>query len=144
MPDIDLLRLLAGLALALTFGGMTFFSALMAPLIFTQLPLETAAPFIRRVFPWYYLVMGATSLVAALALLIQGHHSALAILLALVVLGFTLARQVLMPRINQARDLEAQGDREAGARFARLHRLSVVINALQWLAVVFALGALLA
>ena len=40
------LDLLAGLSLALTFGGMTFFSAVMAPLIFTRLPSEAAGAFI--------------------------------------------------------------------------------------------------
>ena len=49
----SILTLLAGLALALTWGGMTFFSAVMAPLVFTKLPLETAGAFIREVFPWH-------------------------------------------------------------------------------------------
>jgi hypothetical protein len=52
----------AGLTLALAFGGMTFFSAVMAPLVFTKLPFDTAGAFIRQVFPWYYLTIGAVSL----------------------------------------------------------------------------------
>jgi len=42
----------------LTWGGMTFFSTVMAPFVFTKLPLETAGPFIRAVFSWYYLAIG--------------------------------------------------------------------------------------
>jgi hypothetical protein len=45
------------------------------------------------------------------------------------------SRQVLMPRINQARDAEILGEFGAGRRFRRLHLVSVVINALQWVAV---------
>jgi hypothetical protein len=39
--------------------------------------------------------------------------------------------QVLMPRINLARDLGLAGDTSAAAWFSRLHRLSVPINAAQ-------------
>ena len=34
--------LIAGLALAVAFGGMTFFSAVLAPLVFAKLPAATA------------------------------------------------------------------------------------------------------
>ena len=65
-----------------------------------------------------------------------------AALSALTLAGFVLARQVLMPRINRARDGEVAGDPGAGLRFQRLHRLSVVINGLQWLALLAALWIL--
>jgi hypothetical protein len=38
---------------------MTFFSAVMSPLVFAKLPLKVAGPLIRQVFPCYYLTMGA-------------------------------------------------------------------------------------
>jgi len=69
MSHLFNLELLAGLALALTWDGMSFLSAVMAPLVFTKLPFESASAFIREVFPWYYLTMGATTLVALLTLL---------------------------------------------------------------------------
>ena len=146
MEQISLTDIIAGLALALTFGGMTFFSAVMAPLVFTRLPAETAGTFIRALFPWYYLTMGATSLVAlgALALGASQMASWAAGLTALVLLGFIYVRQFLMPMINRARDAELAGDSEAGARFSRLHRSSVVINALQWFAMLAALVMVLA
>jgi hypothetical protein len=46
---------LTTLALGGLFGGILAFSALFAPLVFTKLPMEHAGPFIRAVFPWYYL-----------------------------------------------------------------------------------------
>ena len=145
MDPSTITRLIAGLSLALTFGGMTFFSAVVAPLVFSKLPSATAGAFIRQVFPWYYLSMGVTTLVALLALL-TGARSDTAwatALTAAVLAGFVLARQVLMPRINRARDAEAQGDPTAGRRFRRLHGASVAVNGLQWLAVLVALAMVL-
>ncbi len=134
-------QLVAGLALALTFGGMTFFSAVLTPLVFTKLPLKVAGPFIRQVFPWYYLSMGVTVLVALAALLLAagGKPTWEVALAALVLAGFGIARQVLMPLINRARDAELAGHYAAARRFRRLHLVSVVINAFQWLAVLAAL-----
>ena len=60
-------------------------------------------------------------------------------LTAFVLVGFVYARQVLMPQINHARDAELRGSAGAARRFARLHRISVIINGLQWLAVFTAL-----
>lgn len=141
MTALTLSYLIAGLALAVTFGGMTFFSAVMAPLVFTKLPLPTAGSFIREVFPWYYLTMGATTLIALVAMVlgVVGLASWEASLTALVLLGFIYARQILMPQINRARDAELSGTAGAARRFTRLHRISVVINGLQWLAILTAL-----
>ncbi len=141
MENFSLSHLITGLSLALTFGGMTFFSAVMAPLVFTKLPFETAGAFIRQVFPWYYFTMGATTLVALLALLVNAGHTARweASLLALVLLGFIVARQLLMPLINRARDEELAGRAGAAQRFKRLHQTSVLINGVQWTAVLAAL-----
>ena len=141
MDQIPFSHIVTGVALALTFGGMTFFSGVMAPLVFIKLPVETAGAFIRALFPWYYLTMGVASLIAlvALALGTSGIASWEAGLTALVLLGFVYARQSLMPMINRARDAELAGDNKAGMRFSRLHRISVLINGLQWLAILTAL-----
>jgi hypothetical protein len=42
----------------------------------------------------------------------------------------------LVPRINQLRDEELAGDETAGAQFAKLHRLSVIINMVQLAALI--------
>ena len=137
MEQYPISQLVAGLALALTFGGMTFFSAVMAPLVFSKLPLKIAGPFIRQVFPWYYLTMGATILIALTALILGAGGSATweVALATFVLAGFAFAREVLMPLINGARGAEMDGRFGAARRFRRLHLMSVVINALQWLAV---------
>jgi hypothetical protein len=123
---------------------MTFFSGVVAPLVFTRLEPETAGRFIRALFPWYYLTLGATSLLALLVLLpAAGRHTVPIALTGLTAAGFVYARQFLMPRINRARDAHQAGDSAAGRRFERLHRWSVIINGVQWLAVLVALGMLL-
>ena len=130
-------HLVAALALALTFGGMTFFSAVVTPLVFAKLPMKFAGPFIRQVFPWYYLTMGAAILIALTALITGTGGSATweVAVATLVLAGFAFARQVLMPLINQARDAEMSGEFGAARRFRRLHLVSVVINGFQWVAV---------
>lgn len=57
---------------------------------------------------------------------------------ALVAALFVYARQLLMPRINRARDRELAGDDTAGATFRQLHLQSVVINGLQLLLLIVA------
>ncbi|MDJ0654668.1 MAG: DUF4149 domain-containing protein [Xanthomonadales bacterium] len=106
-------------------GSMLFFGGVMAPLIFIKLPADVAGPFIRQVFPVYYLVLAGLSLLAA-ALSYPLDGLAAAVLLA-VGAGFVAARQLLMPAINRHRDAQLAGE-GGGTSFDRLHRTSVVLN----------------
>ena len=63
---------------------------------------------------------------------------AISIASAVILLLFVYARQFLVPQINRARDLELDGDAQAGARFRKLHLQSVLINGLQLLLLVAA------
>ncbi len=141
MENIPVSHVITGLSLALTFGGMSFFSAVMAPLVFTKLPFDIAGAFIRQVFPWYYLTMGTTTLITLITLILGASGTARweIVLTALVLIGFIYARQVLMPMINRARDAEVAGERGASYRFKRLHQASVAINGVQWLTVLVTL-----
>lgn len=133
--DLTAIGLTAGLlATALVFGSMAFFSAVVAPLIFTTLDQPTAGRLIRRIFPWYYLATGIGSLVAAASFAaLRPLEAALMAAVGIAALG---AWQVLMPAVNRARDADLAGDAAARARFQRLHRLSVGINAVQFLMVI--------
>ena len=131
----------AGLvAVAAVFGGMTFFAFVYAPLVFIKLETETGGQFIREVFPVYYVAMGATSVVAAV-LLAFGSATRGADALAMVCIGivFFLARFVLLPIINRNRDAGQAGDVEAKKRFDVLHRVSVIVNLAQMVAVLVVL-----
>lgn len=126
-----ILSTLALLSLALLLGGMVFFAAVVAPLIFTRLPPEWAGRFIRQIFPRYYLWLIVTAGVAALALASERPVDALAMAL---VAALTLwLRQGLMPRINRLSDAAQAGDATTKPRFERAHRLSVLLNFAQML-----------
>jgi hypothetical protein len=124
-----ILSALATLSLALLLGGMVFFAAVVAPLVFTRLPPDQSGRFIRQVFPVYYLWLLATAAVAALAL-IPGHPAEALAMAAVAALTLWL-RQALMPRINRLSDAAQAGDAAAKPRFDRAHRLSVLLNLLQ-------------
>ncbi len=134
-----LLDILALFAVATLFGGMVAFAFFFAPLVFTQLPLETASGFIRAVFPWYYLAVFAAGLAAAAAM--AARSGVLAALLLAIALAALAARQILMPQINAARDAERAGDGAAGATFKRLHGMSVALNVAQMAGAAVALAS---
>ena len=128
---------LALYVVAATLGAMLFFAVGVAPTVFRALPIEQAGLFLRTLFPRYYLALIVGSGVAG-GLWISSAPMAAAI--CLLIAGSTLwIRQRLVPRINQLRDAELAGDAAAGARFAALHRVSVIINMVQLLTLVFLL-----
>jgi len=121
------LTVIAVFALALLLGGMIFFAAVMAPLVFTKLPASEAGRFIRAVFPVYYIYVLVTSVIAALALVTYWEGAVMA-----GVASLTLwLRQGLMPRINTLSDAARSGDVVAKRRFDAAHRMSVVLNVVQ-------------
>jgi uncharacterized membrane protein len=129
---VTALALIALFAVALLLGGMAFFAALVAPVVFRVLPAEPAGRFIRALFPRYYVWVLATSAAAAVALFPLSKPDA-GIMAAVAGMAFWL-RQSLMPRINGLSDLAKAGDAEAQRGFDRAHRLSVAANLLQMLA----------
>ena len=131
----------AGLvAVAGVFGGMAFFAFVYAPLVFIKLGTEVGGRFIREVFPVYYVAMGGVSIAAAVLL---GFASAArgvdTLTMACTGIVFFLARYALLPIINRNRDAGQAGDVAAKKRFDALHRLSVVVNLVQMLAVLMVL-----
>ena len=131
----------AGLvAVAGVFGAMVFFAFVYAPLVFIKLGTETGGRFIREVFPVYYVAMGATSIAAAVLLAFASTaRGADALAMACIGVVFFLARFVLLPIVNRNRDAGLAGDLAAKKRFDELHRASVVVNAVQMLAVLVVL-----
>ncbi len=132
------LLLIALFSTTLLFGGMAFFAALIAPIVFRVLPGDMAGRFIRSVFPPYYLWVLATSAAACVALLpLSKVDSGIMAAIA----GLTVfLRQVLMPRINALSDRLKAGDASAQRGFDTGHKLSVAANMLQLVAA----GAVLA
>ncbi|NKC32601.1 DUF4149 domain-containing protein [Falsiroseomonas selenitidurans] len=125
------LLLIALFCTALLFGGMAFFAAIIAPLVFRLLPPDPAGRFLRGVFPAYYLWVLATSAAAAISLFpLSKFDSGLMAAIAALTLWL---RQVLMPRINALSDRAKAGDERARRGFDLAHRLSVAANLVQLL-----------
>lgn len=129
MPGWLTFHVMALVAVAALFGGMLTFMAIFTPLIFRNLPEKTAREFLRAVFPVYYRVGGLIALAAALPVAgAQAYKPEIAILL-LVAAGFVFANRVLRPAVERARE------RNADARFRRLHRASVQLHLVQFVGV---------
>jgi hypothetical protein len=116
------------LALAALVGGMVFFGAVVAPLVFRALEPPNSGRFIRAIFPHYYRFTFVASALAAIGL--SAVVPWCAAFLALVALATLWLWRVLMPRINRLRDSGA------ALAFSRAHRLSVVVNQLELLVAV--------
>ena len=116
------------------FGGMVFFPSIVAPVVFRALDAEGARKFLRALFPRYYafIIMLSAAALIPLALSLRWGEAAW---MGSVALSTLWVRQVLMPRINDARDAGLAGDEDATKRFERGHKLSVRINIVQMVGV---------
>jgi hypothetical protein len=114
-------------------GGMVFFAAILAPLVFTKLDGATAARFIRATFPRYYLYVAIAAALGAVGLVGADRLSGVALLAVAAVTVWL--RQGLMPTLNRLRDAGLTGDAASNARFDRMHRVSVGVNMVQMVAV---------
>lgn len=125
-------NILAALGLAALVGGMLFFGAVMAPLVFTKLPPEFSGPFIRAAFPRYYAFVVVSAAVGAVGFGLR-RQVLPAIVLAVIALVTLWLWFWLIPYLNGVRDA---GNNVA---FARGHRLSVWVNSGELLAALWLL-----
>ena len=125
------------LSLVCWLGGMVFFSALVAPVVFKVLPLAEAGKLQAVLFPRYYLlgyICGVIGLIGAIYLCATRTPRvgwAMAAVALLIALGLTVyAGAVVRPRVDAIRTVseEANPDPARRAEFDRLHHLSVLIN----------------
>jgi hypothetical protein len=107
--------------LGLMAGGMLFFGAVMAPLVFARLPLPVAGGFIRQAFPLYFVYGLATGTLALAGALLQGHRLR-AIALALVAASNAWGLVWLIPVMDR---LRAAHDT---AGFSFWHLVSTSVN----------------
>ena len=123
---------IAVLGLAALGGGMLFFGAVMAPLVFLHLPLDVAGPFIRTSFPWYYGYCIGSAVVVAVGFLLRREW--LSVLVPVAVIGVTgWLWQDQLPALDAMR---AANDT---AGFAKGHQLSVWLNGGELLAAIMLL-----
>ena len=114
-------------------GIMLFFSFVIAPVTFTTLNEENARKFIRKIFPHYYTVNLAISILVVICFIILKIFSLDFYLILSVAALFAVSNFILMPLINKYRD-EKQDN-----KFKYSHFISVVINFIQMIFLVIIL-----
>ena len=114
-------------------GIMLFFSFVVAPVTFTTLNEENARKFIRKIFPYYYVVNLAISILVLICFIILKIFSLDFYLILSVAALFAVSNFILMPLINKYRD-EKQDN-----KFKYSHFISVVINFIQMIFLVIIL-----
>ena len=118
---------------AMILGIMLFFSFVIAPVVFTTLDEDNARKFIRRIFPFYYNVNLAISFVVLLTFLFLSKLCIDFYLILLITILFATSNYLLMPLINKYRD------EKQDKKFKYSHFISVVINFVQMICLVFLL-----
>jgi hypothetical protein len=118
---------LAVLGLGALVGGMLFFGAIMAPLVFLHLPLSVAGPFIRGAFPWYYDYCLDAAVLAGVGLALRREWLAALVPAAVIVItaGLWIFLLPALDALKAAHDV---------AGFERGHQLSVWLNGAELLA----------
>ena len=114
-------------------GIMLFFSFVIAPVVFTTLDDENARKFIRRIFPFYYNVNLVISFIVLLTFFFLSKFGTEFILILTITILFAISNYYLMPLINKYRD------EKQNKKFKYSHFISVVINFIQMIFLVFLL-----
>ena len=138
-----LLRFLYLLSLVVWIGGIIFFSFIGAPSTFQAVPVEMAGKVVTKIFPRYYLLGHAAGIVALVSFLglagLSGEWGAAKVFNAVLLAGMLgtglYAGTVVQGQVAEVRQEMGEGADRAQARpevraeFDRLHRLSVILNA---------------
>ena len=118
---------------AMILGIMLFFSFVIAPVVFTTLDEDNARKFIRRIFPFYYNVNLGISFIVLLTFLYLSKLGIDFYLILAITILFVTSNYLLMPLINKYRD------EKQDSKFKYSHFISVVINFVQMICLVFIL-----
>ena len=114
-------------------GIMIFFSFVVAPVAFSSLNKESYSVFIRKIFPYYYLINLVLSVVVILIFIYLDIFEIKFYLISLTAILFFISNYLLMPLINKFSDQNLQ------QKFKYSHLLSVILNFIQMFCLVFIL-----
>ena len=114
-------------------GIMLFFSFVIAPVVFTTLDENNARKFIRRIFPFYYNVNLGVSFIVLITFIFSSNIGVDFYIILVITILFATSNYLLMPLINKYRDEKQE------KKFKYSHFLSVLINFVQMICLVFVL-----
>jgi hypothetical protein len=125
------------LAIVCWLGGMVFFTAIIAPVVFKLLPIADAGKLVAGLFPRYYIlgyIAGTIGLALAIYFTVERQPKlwwSLSVFALAVALGLTIyAGAIVRPQVDAIRTVveDQNPDPARKAEFDRLHRLSVMLN----------------
>ena len=119
--------------ISMILGIMIFFSFVVAPVAFSSLDKESYSVFIRKIFPYYYLINLALSLVVFFIFIYLNIFEIKFYLISLTAILFFISNYLLMPLINK------YSDQNLHQKFKYSHLLSVILNFIQMFCLIFIL-----
>ena len=108
----------------LSLGVMLFFSFVIAPTVHKFLPKAESGPYIRKIFPIYYILNGFLALGSLLAIAYLGVFNVIFYANIVILVLFVFSYFYLMPAINKQKSKD-------NSKFKILHGSSVAINFIQ-------------
>jgi hypothetical protein len=108
----------------LSLGIMLFFSFVIAPTVFKFLPTTESGPYIRKLFPIYYIINAVLALGSLIAIISLQVFNIIFYANTINLFLFALCYFYLMPTINKQKT-------KNNRKFKILHGSSVVINIVQ-------------
>ena len=119
--------------IAISLGTMIFFSFIVATIIFKVLDAVNAGKFVRKIFPFYYMI---NLIILSLVVILFIYKSQINIYFYLVLflaLLFAFLLFILMPMINKFKD------NNEDKKFDFSHKLSVILNFVQMVGLIYLL-----
>ena len=119
--------------IAISLGTMIFFSFIVAPVIFKVLDAVNAGKFVRKIFPFYYMI---NLIILSLVVILFIYKSQINIdfyFVLFLALLFAFLLFILMPMINKFKD------NNEDKKFDFSHKLSVILNFVQMVGLIYLL-----
>ena len=119
--------------IAISLGTMIFFSFIVAPVIFKVLDAVNAGKFIRKIFPFYYMI---NLIILSFVVILFIYNSQINIdfyLVLILAILFAFLLFILMPMINKFKD------NNEDKKFDFSHKLSVILNFVQIVGLIYLL-----
>jgi hypothetical protein len=108
----------------ISLGIMLFFSFVIAPTVHKFLPTAQSGPYIRKLFPIYYILNAALALGSLIAIAYLGVFNAIFYANVIILVLFALCYFYLMPTLNKQKTKDNR-------KFKIMHGISVAINIVQ-------------
>ena len=120
-------KVLSLISIVLLLAWMFYFMVGCLPLLILKHDDESDSRLVRGMFAVHYLVLMCIAAVGALSCALAGRPT-LAAVIAFIALYGLLARQMIVPRMDQLRDARITTDAPTKVKFKRLHITGLTLN----------------